>query len=149
MRERAVDHSEELGRVPLGALASLEPADQLLDRLIESFPTWKFEDSHQCLLNSFWKSLSIRFPSENLRKKEQPSVPTQDFRWKLKTVLEILIDKTDYYQYIINAREVEDRGSLDRISLDWITWSNFSIKCLKSCHLIESFINDSINCQNP
>ena len=26
---------------------------------------------------------------------------------------------------------------------------NFSIKRLKSCHLIESFINDSINCQNP
>jgi hypothetical protein len=39
MRERAVDHGEELSRVPLGALASLEPADQLLDRLIESFPT--------------------------------------------------------------------------------------------------------------
>jgi hypothetical protein len=42
-----------------------------------------------------------------------------------------------------------DRGSVDRISLDRISWSNFSVKRLKSCHLIESFINDSINCQNP
>ncbi len=40
-----------------------------------------------------------------------------------------------------------DRGSVDQISLDQISWSNFSIKRLKSCHLIESFINDSINCQ--
>ncbi len=51
--------------------------------------------------------------------------------------------------HVCNGKRNKDRGSLDRISLDRITWSNFSIKCLKSCHLIERFINDSINCQNP
>ncbi len=62
--------------------------------------------------------------------------------WKFITVLTNLICRSGEHIFW-------DRGSVDRISLDRISWSNFLIKRLKSCHLIKSFINDSINCQNP
>jgi hypothetical protein len=44
-----------------------------------------------------------------------------------------------YKDRTVLTTSLPDRGSLDRISLDRISWSNFLIKRLKSCHLIKLF----------
>ena len=101
------------------------------------------------------------YPNDNsARKSDSPTTTTQTIKsyiyWVLKMFLvakffPIFLSFLNFesFRNIFEACPTQncDRGSVDRISLDIFTWSNFLIKRLKISQLIETFINDSINCQ--